>query len=154
MITQRRAQTLSDTVGHRSMPASRETRVRRPRTGIRAAAIAALAAAAVLPAQASAHQTFAFHGIGPGADVATVNNTLDSGGLHEHAVIKVTDKECDGHPVFARYRLSDGELHVVEDSDGCRPRVGQAFAPRGTSIVRYQICEQGHPRPCSPIRKT
>jgi hypothetical protein len=118
------------------------------------AAIAALAAAAVLPAQADAHQTFAVHGIGPGADVATVNDTVDSGGLHPHSVIKVTDKECDGHPVFARYRLSNGQLKVVEDSDSCRARVGQAFAPEGESIVRYQICEQGHPRPCSRIRTT
>ena len=128
MITRRGTQTLSAT----------------------AAAIAAL----VLPAQAGAHQTFAFHGIGPGADVATVNDTLDSGGLHAHAVIEVRDKECDGHPVFARYRMSDGELHVVEDPDGCRPGVGRAFAPRGVSILHYRICEQGHPRPCSRLQKT
>jgi hypothetical protein len=124
------------------------------RTRIRAAAIAALAAAAVLPAQAGAHQTVINHGIGPGADQATVNDTLDSGGLRAHAVIQVRDKECDGHPVFARYRWSNGLLKVVEDSDGCRRGVGQAFAPPGVSIVRYQICEQAHPRPCSGIKKT
>jgi hypothetical protein len=133
------------------MPAAR---LRRPRTRIRAAAIAAVAAVAAVSSQADAHQTFALHGIGSGADMATVSNTIDSNGVHDHAVIKVMDKECDGHPVFARYRLSNGQLKVVEDSDGCRARVGQAFPPRGESIVRYQICEQAHPRPCSGIRKT
>jgi hypothetical protein len=116
--------------------------------------VSLIAAFAVLPAQAGAHQTFAVHGIGPGADVATVNDTLDSGGLRPHSVIRVTDKECDGHPVFARYRWSNGLLKVVEDSNGCRAGAGQAFTPRGVSIVRYQICEQAHPRPCSAIRRT
>jgi hypothetical protein len=125
-------------------------RARRRRTGVCAAAIAALAAAAVLPAQAVAHQTFAFHG----ANVATVNDTLDSGGFHAHAVIEVRDKECEGHSVFAPYRMSDGELHVVEDPDGCRPGVGRAFAPRGVSILHYRICEQGDPRPCSRLQQT
>ena len=90
---------------------------------------AALALVAALPTVASAHESWAFHG----GDSARVLGT--------HKYIEIYDHECDGHSVYTRYRLSNGNLGQFTDNDGCGPNRAFRNAPAGTHIVRFQICE-------------
>jgi hypothetical protein len=98
----------------------------------------ALAALFALPAVASAHETWAFHG----ADSARV--------LESHRYIEIYDHECDGHSVYTRYRMSNGNLGQFSDADGCGGNRAYRNMPSGIRIVRFQICETGEG--CSAIK--
>jgi hypothetical protein len=98
----------------------------------------ALAAALALPAVASAHETWVFHG----ADSARV--------LESHRYIEIYDHECDGHSVHVRYRMSNGNLGQFTDNDGCGPNRAYRNMPSGIRIVRFQLCEDA--AGCSAIR--
>lgn len=97
-----------------------------------------LAATLALPAVASAHETWAFHG----ADSARV--------LESHKYIEIYDHECDGHSVYTRYRMSNGNLGQFSDADGCGPNRASRSMPAGITIVRFQVCETGEG--CSAIK--
>ena len=99
---------------------------------------AALALAAALPAVASAHESWVFHG----ADSARV--------LESHTYIEIYDHECDGHYVHVRYRMSDGNLGQFTDNDGCGPNRAYRNMPAGIRIVRFQLCEDAEG--CSAIK--
>jgi hypothetical protein len=90
---------------------------------------AALALTAALPTAASAHETWAFHG----GDSARV--------LASHTYIEIYDHECDGHSVYTRYRMSNGNLGQFTDYDGCGPNRAYRNTPPGVHIVRFQVCE-------------
>jgi hypothetical protein len=131
---------------------------RRRRASLRMAVIAALAAVAVLPAQASADDDIlAFH------DDLRLNH---NGSLLEDAdvvelvqfapdaqdQIQVSDKECDGHIAVAEVRLNTGALHLVRGFD-CSGRVGVGHVPTGTKVVRFRLCETTATPRCGPITR-
>jgi hypothetical protein len=106
------------------------------------AMLAALAAAAVLPAQASAEKFLAFHGKGENADYADLDMFAPEG-LNQ---ITVVDQECgDGHLGYAEAYLSDGKRirrHIITPGD-CKS--GRGFVPRGQIVVSFRMCEPGMP---------
>lgn len=119
------------------------------RAWLRTAMIAALAAAAVLPAQASAANAIAFHGEGSDADSVELT-ILAPETLNEFTV---TDRECgDGHNGFASVVLSRGfqiRPHTITPGD-CK--TGTGYVPRGWKVISFRMCEPGMPKrlTCGP----
>lgn len=106
--------------------------MRSVRNGLRVAAIgvSVIAASAFVTGTASAHTLYAYQG----SDRA----------WSDHSHLRVEDRECDAHGVYAEGYDAYGYL-FVEDTNGCSSGYSHAD---GLNIYQFRVCERSVG--CSP----
>jgi hypothetical protein len=62
------------------------------------------------------------------------------------------DSRCDGHPVYANYRLNGGATQRVDHAGGCNTQ--RSWSVSGTGTIQYRACTniQAGPDQCSSWR--